>query len=281
MRRFSFMPRARGENHETPGREAARRGDDPAPPSRPVVRTGASVVSLIVAPILLASVAVVLALSIRVLVRFAGAADLFDLAASIERGGEPPDADYLADFVKRNGVDQASEDCGNSFTRSRVTVSLAMVEAATEADDAAAADSARQIALQSIEQRLRCNPLDGNAWLRRAIVESRGEDGLARAVDDLRMSYKTAPSEGWIVEPRLAFATDLVLSGVTSFETDYLADLGRFAAFEPGSRVADAFVETSRPVRARLRAIIDKLPDGRKRWIIAEIDALGVDYWEQ
>ncbi|MBV8474446.1 MAG: hypothetical protein JO234_13595 [Hyphomicrobiales bacterium] len=234
---------------------------------------------MIVAPVLLATVAVVLALSVRVLVRFASAADLFDLAASIERGGESPDTDYLADFAKRNGVDRASEDCGDAFTRSRVTVSLAMVEAAAET---AAAEAARQIALRSIEERLRCDPLDGNAWLRYAIMESRGEGRrLARVLDDLSMSYKTAPSEGWIVEPRLAFATELVLSGVAAFEMDYLDDLKRFAAFEPGNRVADAFVETSRPVRARLRAIIDKLPDERKRWIIAQIDALGVDYWEQ
>ena len=95
------------------------------------------------------------------------------------------------------------------------------------------------------------------------------------------MSYWTAPNEGWIVEPRLAFTTDLILSGVAGFEAEYLDDLRRFVAFEPASRVAATFVETSRPVRERLRAIIDRLPDAHRKTLIEEIDALGVDYWEQ
>jgi hypothetical protein len=240
-----------------------------------------SATSLVTSPILFAIAAAVLALSARALIRFANAADLFDLAASIERDGELPDADYLASFVARSGLDRANADCGDLLTRARVTVSLAMLDAAVEKGDAELTASARATALRAAEQRLSCNPLDGNAWLRYAIATSRGDGPIAQVVDDLRMSYWTTPSEGWIVEPRLDFATGLLGSGVTGFEAEYLEDLRRFASFEPASRVGAAFVETSPPVRARMRSIIDTLPETHKKTIIGEIDALGVDYWEQ
>lgn len=249
----------------------------------PVValRPRVSPTSLIARPILIAMAAAVLVLSAHALCRFAGAANLFDLAASIEQGGELPDADDLQDFVKRNGLDRANADCGNSLTRARVTVAMALLDAAARKDNATLSASARETALRATEQRLLCNPLDGNAWLRHAIATSRGDGPASRVVDDLRMSYWTAPNEGWIVEPRLAFTTDLILSGVAGFEAEYLDDLRQFVAFEPASRVAATFVETSRPVRERLRAIIDRLPDAHRKTLIEEIDALGVDYWEQ
>jgi hypothetical protein len=236
--------------------------------------------SLIASPILFAIAAAVLVLATRALILFAGHADLFDLAGSIEGGGELPDAVYLARFVKANGLDRATADCGDSFTRASLTVTLAMFEAAAAKNDAAMTDFARKNALRAAEHRLVCNPLDGNAWLRFAIVKSRGKGPMGAIVDDLRMSYWTAPSEAWIVEPRLTFATDLYLAGETGFETEYLDDLRRFASFEPPSKVAEAFVAISQPVRERMRPLIDALPDARRKTIITEIDGRGVDYWE-
>lgn len=244
-------------------------------------RPSLSAASLIASPILVAVTAMTLVVATRALVLFASHADAFDLAASIERGGALPDATYLATFVKRNALDRAITDCGDSFTRASLTINLATMEAAGENDDAAATDVARTNALRAAEHRLLCNPLDGNAWLRYAMIKSRGGGDPASVVEDLRMSYWTAPSEGWIVEPRLVLATSLSLSGVSGFETEYLGDLRLYVSFEPASRVAATFVVTSPVVRQQLRPLIDELPDGHKKTIIAEIDALGVDYWQQ
>lgn len=240
---------------------------------RPVTSTAARVAS----PVLFAIAAAIVVAASRGLVLFAAHANVVDLAVSIEKGGAP-DAGYLARFVERNGLDRASPDCGESFTRATLTVSLAALEAATKQSDAALTEVAERNALQAAERRLGCNPLDGNAWLRYAEVEAKGGAPAASVIGDLRMSYRTAPSEAWILEPRLAFATSLRLAGAGGFETEYLGDLGRFAAYEPIAKVAAAYAETAPPVRTSLHTLIEAQSDVRKTAIIAEIDRLGVDF---
>ena len=233
--------------------------------------------SIITSPILSVIGVVVVSLSVRTLVLFAANADVFDLAASIEKGALP-DADYLARFVGSNGLNRAAVDCGDPFTRASLTVNLAALDAATKGIDVPLADAAETNAIRAAEHRLECNPLDGNAWLHYAMVEARGKGPVASVVDALRVSYWTAPSEGWVIEPRLAFATNLYLAGVTSFETEYVDDLRRFASFESTSRVAAAFVAVASKLRTQMRPLIDAQPETRKKAILAEIDRLGVDY---
>ena len=204
-------------------------------------------------------------------------ADLFDLAASIEKQAQP-DADYLARFIASKGLDRASADCGDPFTRASLTVNLAALDAATKANDAPLADVAEKNAVRAAEHRLECNPLDGNAWLRYAMVENKGRGPVNSVIDALRVSYWTASSEGWIIEARLPFATNLALAGASGFETEYVDDLRRFASFKSTGRVAAAYVALSPPVRRRLRPLIDGEPETRKKAILAEIDRLGVDY---
>lgn len=242
-----------------------------------VHRRMATASSLIASPILFVIAVAVAGLSVRTLFLFASNADIFDLAASIEEG-ELPDADYLARFVAGAGLDRASADCGDAFTRASLTVNLAALEAATEASEATLIDAAERNAIRAAEHRLACNPLDGNAWLRYAMIETRAKGPVGSAIDALRASYRAAPSEGWIIEPRLAFATNLYLAGVTGFEADYFGDLARFTSFESTSRVAAGYVAMPSQVRAQLRQQIDAQPKARKKAIVAEIDRLGVDY---
>lgn len=239
--------------------------------------------SIITSPILFVIALVVVVLSVRALVLFAANADVFDLAASIEKIEKetPPDADYLARFVGSKGLDRASSDCGNSFTRASLTVNLAALEAATKALDVSLADAAETNAIRAAEHRLECNPLDGSAWLHYAMLEARGKGPVASVVDALRVSYWTAPSEGWIIEPRLTFATNLTLAGVTGFEMEYLDDLRRFASFELTGQVAAAFVAVASKLRVQMRPLINAQPQARKKAIVAEIDRLGVDYTRQ
>ncbi len=241
------------------------------------LRRKTSAAAFIASPILFAVALGIAGLSARALALSATNADLFDLAASLESQAQP-DADYLARFIAGNGLDRASAECGDIFTRASLTVNLAVLDAAIKALDAPLANAAEKSAIRAAAHRLACNPLDGNAWLRYAMVENKSE-GRAEAVRDaLRASYWTAPSEGWIIESRLPFATDLVMAGASGFETEYVDDLRRFASFETTSRVASAYVALSPAVRHRLRPLIEAEPEARKRGILAEIDRLGVDY---
>ena len=238
-------------------------------------KTSAAV--FIASPILFIVALGVAGLSARALALSATNADLFDLAASIDKQA-PADADYLARFIASKGLDRASLDCGDSFTRASLTVNLAVLDAATKKLDAPLTEAAEKCAIRAATHRLACNPLDGNAWLRYAEVANKSRGRAETVTDALRASYWTAPSEGWVIESRLPFATDLVLAGADGFETEYVADLRRFASFEPTGRVASAYVALTPPVRHRLRPLIDGEPEARKKEILTEIDRLGVDY---
>jgi hypothetical protein len=235
------------------------------------------VAAFIASPILFVVAVGVAGLSARALALSAANADLFDFAASLE-GQARPDADYLARFVASHGLDRASVQCGDSFTRASLTVNLAALEAADKTPGALSADVAEMNAVRAAEHRLACNPLDGNAWLRYAMVENRGKGRAETVTNALRASYWTAPSEGWIIESRLPFATELILAGASGFEAEYTDDLRRFVSFESTGRVATAYVALSPPVRHRLRPLIDGEPETRMKAILAEIDRLGVDY---
>jgi hypothetical protein len=242
-------------------------------------RGHATTVGLIVSPILSAVALAVILLSVRSLVLFASSADLLDLAAAIERGAGP-DADYLARFVASAGLDRVSLECSDPYTRASLTVNLAALDAATAVLDVARVDQAERAAIRAARHRLECNPLDGNAWLRYAMLETRAHGPVGPAIDALRLSYSTTPSEAWIIEPRLDFASDLRSTGAAGFEAEYLGDLQRFASFEPASRVASAYVATGADPRARLRELIGEQPPAREQAIVAEIDRLGASFSE-
>jgi hypothetical protein len=240
-------------------------------------RRKTTMAAFIASPILLVIAIGVAGLSARALALSAANADLFDLAASIDKHTQQ-DADYLSRFIANKGLDHASLDCSDSFSRASLTVNLAALDAATKTLDKASADIAERNVVHAAEHRLACNPLDGNAWLRYAMVKHRSKGRNETVTDALRTSYWTASSEGWIIESRLPFATDLVLAGASGFETEYVDDLRRFVSFESTGRVAAAYVALPLPVRRRLRPLIGAEPEWRKKAILAEIDRLGVDY---
>jgi hypothetical protein len=241
-----------------------------APPRR---RLSAS--WLITSPILFVLATALVVQSIRALASFAGDANTRDLAASIERGVQPDPA-YLSSFISNNGLDRGSTDCGDAVTRARLTVSLAALDAAIKGSDLASIDVAKKNALEIVKHRLNCNPLDGNAWLRLAMIEAQSSGALPGAVDALRLSYWSAPSESWVMEARLSFATRLYLADVPGFETEYLEDLRRFATYEPTNQVAKTYAETASRIKALLHPLIVAQPEPRKKAMVAEIDRLGL-----
>jgi hypothetical protein len=207
------------------------------------------------------------------LVLFAKSADIRDLAVSLEDGFHA-DAAYLNRFAGQGLY--AAGDCEDSETRARLTVNLAALEEVLKTDDGAAANFARNNAIEAAKHRLTCNPLDGNAWLRYAMVDALQSGAVASVVAKLRWSYWSTPNEGWIMEARLPFATMLYSANVSGLEAEYLSDLWRYANYEPEDRVAANYARTTPRVQAVLRPLIEAQPDARKKAIVAEIDRLGV-----
>jgi hypothetical protein len=234
-----------------------------------------SAARLLAAPLFFGISAGVMVQSTAALVSFARNSDVRDLAASIE-SGIVPDSGYLMRYVADNGLDRPDSDCGDAITRARLTVSLAALDGAAKGTDLAGIDAAEKNALEISKHRLMCNPLDGNAWLRFAIVNVKASGPAPAAINALRLSYWSAPDEGWLMEARLPFATELYLAGVTSFENEYLDDLRRFATYEPGGRVAATYVATTPRIQALLHPLIAAQPERRKMGIVAEIDRLGM-----
>lgn len=229
------------------------------------------------AVLLLALAAATAGLSLNALIEFAAAADLFDLASSIEQGSSP-DAAYLAQFVADHRLDRPTSDCGDAVTRANLTVDLAALDAATKEVRLTLADTALKNALGAANRRLRCNALDGNAWLRKAMLEARAGGVTPAVVAALKLSYWTAPSEAWILATRLDFASNLYVAGVSGFESEYEADLSRFVSYAPTDRVGKAYVDAAPAVRAKLHGLIAIEPSKRNRAITTEIDRLGVDF---
>jgi hypothetical protein len=229
----------------------------------------------------LAVAASVIAASLTNLYFWASGADVLDLANSLERKLAQPDANYLARFVGARDLGRSSTNCSDAFTRAGLTVALATLDAAVEQNDRALVTSALEKALDSASHRLSCNPLDGNAWLRYAIVNARREGPDAAVVNQLRLSYRLAPSEAWVIEPRLAFVTNLDLAGGVGSQTGYLADLQRFTSFESPRQIAAAYVGAPQRVRARLHALIALEPVARSKAIVEEIKGLGVDFTQK
>jgi hypothetical protein len=211
-----------------------------------------TIIGLIASPLLLLISAVTLFASTRAVALFFGNVETRDLAASIEKG-----------------------------TRATLTVTLANLEAAANQNAAPLLADAENSAVQAVKHRLACNPLDGNAWLRFAMIDSLGRQPQVDVIEALRLSYWSTPNESWIIETRLPFATKLYLAGVTGFEREYGDDLRHYAAFQSTRQVAATYVETSTAIRKLLHPLIEAQPESRKKAIADEIDRLGVDFQRQ
>jgi hypothetical protein len=238
-------------------------------------RRGVTASKLISSPGLVVIAIVMLFLSTRSLVLFAESANVRDLAASLENGFQP-DASYLDRFMSPRASAYVGGDCEDAETRAVLTVYLAALDEALKAKDLVVINLAQKNAIEAVKHRLTCNPLDGNAWFRYAMLDALMNGPVASVVDELRWSYWSTPNEGWIMEARLPFATMLYLADVSGLEAEFIGDLWRYANYEPEDQVAAIYVKTTPRVKALLRPLIEAQPDARKKAVVAEIDRLGV-----
>jgi hypothetical protein len=206
---------------------------------------------------------------------FAASAQLRDLAASIEFGAKP-DFGYLMNFIRSKGLDRPQADCGDSLTRAQLTVALAALTASAREKNKVSIATSAGIAQQTVVHRLSCSPLDGNAWLRYAIVLEALRQPRAKVVSALGLSYAFAPNEAWIIEPRILFATFLFVRGEKTLEAQYRKDLTLFSTYMPAQEVAQKYVGSPAAVRDILHAAILDQPTERQKNIVDAIDNLGV-----
>lgn len=144
--------------------------------------------------------------------------------------------------------------CNPQIQRSLVTARLSVVDAVVETGDFSRFDEAAGEARESVDDLLRCLPIDGNAWLRLAMIEVQRSGPTPEVVDALKTSYRTATADLWVMRARIPFALRLVSAGVDGIKPQLRAELGVF--------MADAFVRDIAIVYAMTpvqgRALLDE-----------------------
>lgn len=146
-----------------------------------------------------------------------------DLARRIEEGAIV-DLKYLDAFDRRHPDDRLVSLCDVRFRRARLTIELARLDLAVAEGDFTNLDLARERAMKAARRVIECAPLDGNAWLRYAMVET-AAGGLTPAVrEKFATADRLAPYEGWVIRARLPFYADLASRGIEGFAEPALRD---------------------------------------------------------
>lgn len=136
-------------------------------------------------------------------------------------------------------VERRKGDCLAEFRRGAMAVAFLHLR---EGPDAAARRAAARTA---IEDRLRCSPADGNAWLLLADISARETEGGDRAAALLQASRYFSPHEGWIVQRRLAWACNFEQPAIAAVASVAASDFTVLLTAEEFRRAA-ALYETCR-----------------------------------
>ena len=149
--------------------------------------------------------------------------------------------------------------CPRDLVRSAVSIELAALDAARK-DAASTVWEARLAATgRLLRHGLHCFPLDGNMWLRLAMVEFAGAGPTSTVEEMLRLSADTAPSEAWIIAPRIAFAarlTDFPLPGARQILEKDIATFAQHGnVIEVGALYAQVGAQTRQMFDAQITLI--------------------------
>jgi hypothetical protein len=176
-------------------------------------------------------------------------------------------------------LQQAADGCLGDASRAATSVQIGVLNQAllSEASD-------RQLRAiggrtgRIVAERLRCAPTDGNAWLLRArLVDFQTADtsSIGRLLD---LSYLYAPSEEWVMVPRLRFVGYMIDTGQMVPPPQYGLDLERFIGLRNSSDVASLYADSGDVSRGIMRSFIDGQRLDRRVQIVRRIDSFGVFY---
>jgi hypothetical protein len=187
------------------------------------------------------------------------------LAEQLERSADgKQDPRYMARIEKAMADTVILLVCSREIARSAVSIRLAILDAAHQTGDAAAEKRALANATDTLNRSLRCFPRDGNLWLRLAMVEH-ARTGPTKAVEDmLRASHAAAPSDAWVMGPRIRFASRLAGSELPGIDAVLLADIDSLVGYGSVPDIAELYVGGGEPIRSALQVRFQKLDPDRR-----------------
>ena len=170
------------------------------------------------------------------------------LAVGVEAG---PTAD-LAHFDRIGRSLDGNESlftCSRELVRSLVSIKLAALDVVYKSGNQSAWKEQLGQAEELLRVGLRCFPGDGNLWLRLAMVEFARAGPTGHAVAMLKLSELTAPSEAWIIAPRIALAGKLLDFGLPDIQEVLEKDVRIFLGYGRPSEVGALYLEAGPQAR--------------------------------
>jgi hypothetical protein len=206
-----------------------------------------------------------------------GAADVLTIAQMLERRTENSpevDRDLIEKIGRDNDVAELASSCVGVVAKAVLTYRIARLDqigAETQLKDERLADVERA----AIDV-LRCQPLDGNAWL----ILARIADLQGKPTEDvdrlLRRSFWLAPAEGWIIRKRFLALAPRIEAERTTLASEFALDAMRIVRHLPIRDVSELYVAQGPKVREIMAREIFRLRDRRRDPIIRTVDQLGV-----
>ena len=161
-----------------------------------------------------------------------------------------PDAGYLARVEEALSDDEILPYCSREIARSAASIRLALLDVAYRTSDANQRHAALSKARDTLLSGLRCYPRDGNFWLRLAMIEFARGGATSTVQDMLKASFAMAPSEAWIIVPRISFSARLSPSELPGVEEVLRADVHNLAGYGRLSDVVELYVSGGEALRA-------------------------------
>jgi len=182
-------------------------------------------------------------------------------AAAIENGAKFSPTTATA-IVDGSIPTPQSHSCRTDTSRATLSLDFAAIDALVRADQGAKLAGAFAKARNDIAIELACEPKDGNAWLRLALIDNADGAPIEQSLDALRKSQAYTPSEGWILRTRLAFTSAMIQAGIREFEPAFRTDLDILIANGSPIFIADTIAGMPRrPKQAALDKIAASDPD--------------------
>lgn len=181
------------------------------------------------------------------------------IAERLETGtGKARDPSSFARIEKALGQNDASFFCPRDLVRSATSIRLAILDAHYRSGDEGL-DAALGKARDALTSSLRCFPRDGNLWLRLAMIEFARGGATSTVQDMLKASFAMAPSEAWIIVPRISFSARLSPSELPGVEEVLRADVHNLAGYGRLSDVVELYVSGGEALRAVFDNAFDTL----------------------
>jgi hypothetical protein len=178
--------------------------------------------------------------------------------------GATADLEYFAGISGALRSSESLAACSRDMVRSAASIKLAGIDAALRTVDPAVSASALSEASDVIKEGLRCFPLDGNLWLRLAMVEFARTGPKADVQGLLALSVTMAPRERWIIMQRIAFTAKLFDLKLLTVSEILRADIKTFIEDARVEDVRHVYSKAGQPSRGIFRELIARLGAGRR-----------------